>query len=198
MQLLTKSVFLLSAFVIAGCEESSSAGIDTSYDDLVDQFVALGDTVDALETLDPTEVPTVGSASYSGVLVFEGPDDGLDTNFLAGDMSMTADFANSEVSGSAGNFVNADDEEYSGSLTVSNGTIFNDVVLEDFYTYSADIAGSLSGADNEVDVDGELGGDFFGDDAEYAGGVIEGTLDVNDGEETITLDEDNSGFLLEQ
>ena len=80
------------------------------------------------------------------------------------------------VSGSASNFIDTNNATYSGSLGITNGVIERNADPDVVFTYGADLNGALDGAGQQLDVAGNLTGDFFGDGWQMTGGGVAGTI----------------------
>lgn len=157
------------------------------------EFAALSEDADALRTeaealfdsegfSEPASLPMNTTATYTGFI-------GLDTDDVStiGELELTADFGTDQISGSATNFA-SEDTNYSGSLTISNGTGIDRLAdLNNFdYTFDADIAGTLTGDGEDFVIGGLLEGDFIGNNQEYVGGIVTGTVETNEGDQDIT------------
>ena len=133
-----------------------------------------------------SDLPDSGSSEYAGFL--HGT---LGTDGIVSDVTMTVNFGNSEVTGTASNFMHKTDGAMAGQLTgtgdvdQSGSPAFSPVTLT--------LSGQLTHAGATVDSDIALDGNFFvhnGDDA----GAIAGMAEGNIGDTAI----ENGVFAVEQ
>ena len=114
-----------------------------------------------------------GTASYEGrMFAFGNPSDDPDPavqDYIRGSLALTADFANSDVTGRMYDFetrkgtFSGEYDDATGELTISNGAISGN-------EFTADVAGSIAPGT----VDGDMSGRFFGPAAAEVGGVLSG------------------------
>ena len=114
-----------------------------------------------------------GTASYEGrMFAFGNPSDDPDAavqDYIRGSLTLTADFANSDVTGRMYDFEtrkgtsSGEYDDATGELTISNGAISGN-------EFTADVAGSIAPGT----VDGDMSGQFFGPAAAEVGGVLSG------------------------
>ncbi|MEY1555084.1 hypothetical protein AB3Y40_05565 [Yoonia sp. R2331] len=127
-------------------------------------------------------VPTSGSANYSGIMAAEA-DVGGEVTALAGLANMRVGFGSNTLSGSITNIVNDANQRYPGRLNMTNGTIDRsggnslfpgEVVME------TDVTGRLTGpAGERIVVDGGSVLGFGNPNYEVIGGLIGGDLTVD-------------------
>ena len=114
-----------------------------------------------------------GTASYEGrMFAFGNPSDDPDDavqDYIRGSLTLTANFANSDVTGRMYDFetrkgtFSGEYDDATGELTISNGAISGN-------EFTADVAGSIAPGT----VDGDMSGQFFGPAAAEVGGVMSG------------------------
>lgn len=148
--------------------------IDTTFQDYVDEIEATRATIADFVPTDRSTLPTTDSTEYSGV--FRANLDavnGTGTDAAVGLLTMSADWADNSVSGEVTNMVDGDNGAYTGSLTIDNG------VIDDRVT--ADVGGTIvNAAEETLDVDGIMTGDFYSDRL-YIEGGMDGTVTGPDG-----------------
>lgn len=173
MRLFTMAALAAATLPLAAC----LGGGGDSDGDLPENFEEIADLYDAAEAgeLDEaSEEMMSGTATLAGAIaIFDvGEDEDLE---VIGDLTLTADFTEDEVSGTADNFAiyTSDDEveaTLSGSLTVDEGSISG-------ATMTADLWGTLTD-DEDHDIDMVMDGTFYDADGDLAvAGDIEGTID---------------------
>ena len=114
-----------------------------------------------------------GEATYAGRMAGEiwqaDNPDRFTRTFVRGDLSLTADFAESTVTGTVDDIeMQAPSQSYQAStevLTINGGSITDS-------TFAADLTGT-GGEDSRYE--GDVDGQFFGPDAKEVGGVLEAT-----------------------
>ena len=129
------------------------------------------------ERTESDELPA-GEATYAGRMggeIWQADNPNRRTRtFVRGDLSLTADFADSTISGMIDDIeTQAPGQSYQTStevLTISGGSITDS-------TFAADLTGT--GAEDSR-YEGDVDGQFFGPDAEEVGGVLEATHTGND------------------
>jgi hypothetical protein len=186
-------VALAAAGVMAGCSDSDSS--DRSFDDLDSAGDALfNEALDAGLT-DPSTLPTSGSATYDGYMGMTLADEATNPTVLVGDLTMSVEFEGTPTfEGTVDDFVDNRNEEYDGSLQITDGVVFRDVDVEEFYSAEFEVNGTLTNPDGEdMDFDGDGVGDFYGDDQEYMLGDHGGIVTV-DGD----VIEYGGGFVAER
>lgn len=184
----TASVMVLAALTLTACGPELENLLKSAEFDAIDEaagaLVAEGEALfDAEGYTDPMTLPPSGSADYAGFIGIE-----TDDVQTIGELELTADFSGAgSISGSATNFVNDDSGSYSGTLTVSNGVIDRAADLNNFdYTFNADIDGTLTSGGDDFVVSGLMEGDFIGNDHEFIGGDVTGTVVTSEGVEVIS------------
>lgn len=159
----SKAGLVLLACTLSGCIGASEFGGNQSYRDIA-----------ALPQTTVASMPTVGTASYSGYAGLDVMDN--DIGDLDGDLSLTANFANSTVGGRISN-LEGDAGAFNGSLAIEGGKI-NDS------TFTGDLQGEISRLSNEkqhmvgavFNGDSRMTGEFRGDGAEAVIGDFDGTV----------------------
>jgi hypothetical protein len=146
-----------------------------SFSELLAQEAALSTQWASASFSDPTTLPTIGTATYAGIVRIAVETGGPEIQ-MAGDFGMIANFQTTTVSGTAGGFVDQTDQTYAGVLNMANGSIDRaaDTAIE--YTFVAEIDGTLSGGGTIYDITALLGGDFLDPDYGAIDGVISGTV----------------------
>ncbi len=193
--------------VLAACGGSGD-GASTDVEDLTEtERLALFDTYDSQfldiesnytfndieDIIDPSDLPATGTASYEGTMGFV-PDS---ETALLGNMTLAVTFSTNTISGSADEFVDNAGNGYAGTLRMTDGILYRLTDLSTQYSYEAEIDGTLRGTQgDDYSVDAQVIGDFYGDDYEYAAGLVMGTLETPDG--TVTMSGDNSFFATER
>ena len=194
--LATRSLTLISLVTLAACSGFEAAERQ-SYADLFAEFNAIDAKFDRGNTdtvSDPTMLPTAGSFTYNGVLGANLPAAGGGTTGLIGDMTLTANFQNSQISGNVTDFVDSTEQEYVGTLDITNGTIFRTAIVADEFTFGADLDGQLFDENGgNFTVDARMRGDFYGPNEEYVGGDLAGTIGTPGGD--VDFDGDGTYFV---
>jgi hypothetical protein len=109
---------------------------------------------------------------------------------------MTASFSDDTISGDADNFSDSDGDTYTGRIPITNGFIFRDDDPE-FATFEADFDGELvyDPTGEVLAVNTFMQGDFYGDQYEFAAGIVTGTISGDGGGATIGTQTDGSDFF---
>lgn len=117
---------------------------------------------------DPAALPASGSSRYVGVLEI-----GDDIAQLAsGAMTLNVNFGTDSVTGSVTDWVDFEDEPMSGQLAISAGDIDRGADVQNEFTFSADLGGTLTTVlDEQIGVDAVIFGDFFQNQTLVAGGA---------------------------
>ncbi len=182
-------IFLLGTISILSACGGGSSGPPPTYGELVDQFQAIDakfdrGNVDAIS--DPGFLPNSGSVTYNGVFGVNLPGE-IEEKSLIGDLALNVNFGNDQLSGSVRDFVDEEEVYYSGTLQITDGLISRDAVVEDQYTFNADISGNLEAdSGGTTSFDGVLVGDFYGDNEEFVAGAFEGDVTTPDGTTNFT------------
>ncbi len=129
---------------------------------------------EATSFTDPSTLPHTGSAIYSGVL-----DISSTVLSASGDLSISANFATSEISGLGQNFEIAGGLNLIGTLNLTSGTLCHCADPNTHFTFSSTIGGQLTQNSNQYLISGFLGGDFKGANYEAVLGVLSGTIAHN-------------------
>lgn len=164
-------LFLGSALFLSACGGSGTSGgpsfntLSSSGNRLIDQYGTAAET-------DVANMPTSGSATYKGVAAYSSDySDAASILEYAGTLSeleLTADFANSSISGRSYNFKNLDaTTTVEGQINVSGAITGN--------TFNATVSGnteeSYLNQSANVSYDGTASGEFVGTDAEAIRGT---------------------------
>ncbi len=149
-----------------------------------------------------TRMPTKGSATYTGFALLGVNRDGTDATGprlgLEGTASLTADFAQSTITGQVTNLVGGSTgpfdsttnkypltgpaQYYAGTIDITNGCIGKTTCANVTRPnqMAADFSGTLTGEGNTITTNGVLQGDFKGNPIKgIAAQAISGTLTVN-------------------
>lgn len=187
-----KALTLLLPIALAGCGGGGGGGTatsdnaDTTYSDATNAYHVMsvsvtGDTTTGATgvgaTLGPN-VPSSGTATFDGYAAFlvTKPSDKNPSLALLSPATITADFANSKLSGSASAFTGrpidpssssgnytGDAAAYSGQIALSNGCIGTACPSgTGAQRVGATAAGTLQGGGNTVVVNQALTGQFYG------------------------------------
>ena len=172
----------------------SFAELDARYFTIADKF---DDSISNISP--PATLPISGNVGYNGVVSFEAQQVGDPRLEVLGQLSMTASFGNSSVSGSINNFVDNNETAYSGAMSLRNGEIRRDISVEETYTFIADLSGVLTSPVRTITaVDTLLLGDFFGESEEFIDGRMGGNIRTSDGVALIELTGSNSFVVGER
>lgn len=148
-----------------------------------DQVAALNLMSDCIGSLSPTldaQMPTSGTATYSGFMTAKILPSANTTDAIIGDAVLTANFAPSAgtLSGTISNIVSADTGALGGNLSIGNGTITGSVIL------GVNLNGVLTGYGSQTDTvtiaTTGVGG-FMGSNAEGIFTATAGTATMPDG-----------------
>ncbi len=166
---------VIMGFVLTGCG-GGGGGTDGGGGAVIDPRLAridvyeaqkqrvLGDPMLGVIGMAPTpetSLPDTGTAIFAGsaTVRVEDPAAAL---VLFGDSSVTVDFGASTVSGTLDNFFGTNEAgnvvDYAGAITVDDGTVGTDVML--------DYAGVLSAGSSSLVFEGTMQGEFLGDPVE--------------------------------
>ena len=171
-----------SALLLSACGGGSGGDADNSLPAFggagsgpvsVDQIMSLESQFGDFSSL-ANVVPNVANATYNGFIVADtSPDD-----IALGALTINADFANGVATGSATDFVSYDaatetpafNENLSGSLTMSGGSISNGIL-------ASNIGGTLTGATSgTTTVTAQMDGSFADVNGQTAAiGIVTGT-----------------------
>lgn len=148
-----------------------------------DQVAALNLMSECIGSLSPTldaQMPTSGTATYSGFMTAKILPSANTTDAIIGDAVLTANFAPSAgtLSGTISNIVSADTGALGGNLSIGNGTITGSVIL------GVNLNGVLTGYGSQTDTvtiaTTGVGG-FMGRNAEGIFTATAGTATMPDG-----------------
>ena len=142
-------------------------------------------------------IPTTGSAEYAGFVYGElSNDSDTITDSVIGSLNLEVGFnaGGASFGGSASGFVDEDDNDLAGNLTVSNGSLDRTGNPADDATIGINLAGTLTDdADQDLVFGFALEGDFLGAEYNAVGGAALGRVTV-DG-----VDQDfDGGFIAER
>lgn len=147
-----------------------------SYDDLLD---SLEDRTDRNEDIAGTpsgNIPTSGSADYSGEGVYTVTALGQETSFIS-EAEVSVSFRSDTVTGELSNFYDEDAESYSGTVSVESGGL--DRTGQEVLAVS-ELEGSLRGPNGErIVVDGAMVAGFGNNDASVLAGFVGGDLTID-------------------
>lgn len=182
----SKLIIGLGAVAVLGACSGSNEGVVPMFDSRVaaaNAAVADGSRIAALGLTSPTDIPTMGSAVYEGVILISDDDRGDVNASLAGGLVVEVDFAESgNVTGMAGNLRDIDDTKIDGSLAISDVQFGAGTNGGGF---AARLSGQLRGVgpdDSPRDFNYQmlLQQFYYGDDAEAMLGEITGTATPTD------------------
>lgn len=149
--------------------------LPTEYEKLLSARALLDAQWAGASIFDPAGLPDTGGATYQGIANLTVAMDGSELS-LAGKLTLSVNFADDAVTGSIYKVVDENEVLYSGTLVIDNGDLDRDADVLVDYTFTADIAGTLSGGGNLFEFDGDIGGDFVGDSAGAVSGAIQGLV----------------------
>lgn len=142
-------------------------------------------------------IPQTGGADYTGFIYGELANDSDSiTDSVIGSLTLEVGFtaAGATFTGTASDFVDEDDADLTGSLTVSGGTLNRDGNPASDATVGANLAGTLTDtADRELAFGVQLEGDFLGSAYNAIGGAALGRVTVG----SVNQDFDG-GFIAER
>ena len=180
---MTRHFFLTGSVIalLSACGGGGGGSDSVSFAELLDRTDQLGlldgDFLEDDET-DFEAIPTTGSATYTGVATVssfaEINDEPDEQDFVAlGATTLTADFGDQSISGSADNFFQIDnvDAENLEDLTGEriDGSLEYELVQVEggINFYEGSVSGSVSPTDAaEIDIDQTFAGFFTGEDAD--------------------------------
>ena len=183
---------VIGCMVVAGCSGGSGgsgAGVadgvtlppdpaPRGFEELQAEQAGLESAMAGVGLTDPSDLPTSG-ATYEGVMTLISFGEVGFPQQMSGDLQIVAEFDDSEVAAQATNFAGyylpgEPDQAIEGTLTFTGGTIDRGVDSNgDGSTFSMDeAAGSVVTADGTTYAvqDGEMVGDFRGEDHQFAQG----------------------------
>ncbi|KQB98337.1 hypothetical protein AL073_05550 [Loktanella sp. 1ANDIMAR09] len=185
---------VVSVVVLAGCGGGGGAS-GPSFEELSDEFVDIAERsgildVEGVERYNGSDLPVTGGANYNGVI------SNFDDFALLGDLQMTASFSDNTISGGADNFSDSDGDTYTGRIPITNGMIFRDDD-PDFATFETDFDGELvyDPTGEVLAIDTFMQGDFYGDQYEFAAGIVTGTISADGDVLTVGTQTDGSDFF---
>ena len=148
---------LLPILALAACSNSSSGGPDRpTAEELASVY--------QMQEMNNADLPTTGTADFAGEMILGyGPlDEEGEGGTVTGDLDLSVDFAEGNLTGTVSNFVDSDVDvgALNGQLTLADGWL-------DGTSLGGDMTGSLTGADAgeafTADVDLNLFGEFVAD-----------------------------------
>lgn len=171
------SGFLLGcSFVLTACGGSSTGS--SSFETIASEGQALIAQYGAAPTTDVANMPTTGTATYEGAAAYSTQYSSAvaisQNATTVSDVTLTADFANSTVTGTADNFhtVSTPNVTLSGSLSLNGnitGNTFNtnlNGTVTETITGLTGAQASLNGTQLPVSYTGSTSGEFVGSSAE--------------------------------
>lgn len=180
---LFKRLFVLLS-ILAGCGGAGGGGSQggpgsetrppIDYATLEAEAKLLHDSWDDISFTDPSSLPMSGSATYSGVMQLD-IQNGAGEISMDGLLNMKVSFASNSITGTATNFIDENNANYSGNLALSNGMIDRDADPNIEYTLQADIGGTLTGGGKSFDISADLQGDFRGTSWKATSGGVQGS-----------------------
>jgi hypothetical protein len=175
--------------LLAGCGDGSSGVAQrATYADLLGEFSTIDaqfDRGNIAAMSDPATLPSFGNTRYDGVLGINLTTS-AGASSIIGDMTMTASFQDSTISGAVTGFVDDAEQNYSGALAITDGVIDRSTDLNTQFTFAADLDGRITNESlQNIDVDMTLRGDFYGAGQEFVAGNMVGEVVTPDGAETI-------------
>lgn len=196
-------VLVGAAAALAGCGGSGGATLTTgpNYADLVTRAdaaaVGIVDLDSGVVTSPSTAVPDSGTADYKGYVQGD-----LGGGELIGELSLTADFANAEITGTATNFQHSDRGAYAGVLYMDDthggvaGTIEDrdPAITTDAIVASGILAGTLTNGGVDYAASISLDGNFVGGDSDTDPSAIAGIATGKVGAED--LGANTGGFIV--
>lgn len=196
-KILNTSITLFLCATISGCGGggggNSSGGTSRSYSDQEALTTQLNAEIVSLSSADPSSLPTMGSVNYNGTLAIAVNPAASGPRTFLGDLSLTADFQNSAVTGGLSNINDSTGASYKNSIPLTNGGINRSAGVGQ--TVTGELVGDVVDASNNtVSFDTNLSGDFLGTDEGYIAGDVTGSLTI-DGAAT-TIAPDNGAFVV--
>jgi hypothetical protein len=189
-----KYISSINAIVlISACSSGDGRSSTESYSDLRTTYLSIDNEISADSVVDPSTLPTSGSANYDGTLFIETP---ANVDIL-GKLEMAFDFDNDSFNGKATDFVDDDNDTYDGQLDITNGDINRAANTAVTVTFFGDVDGTITDPDdNFYTIDAQVVGNFYGDDEQYIAGGVRGTAASNLGD--FTLEDANTGIRGEK
>jgi hypothetical protein len=153
----------------------------SSFAEMEDRAEIIGGRYENSEITPMSDMPTSGSATYTGLAGF-GPGDVMyldeDDITVASEARLQADFGRGVLSGELTNFQAYDGTAISGSADITDGVIIDN-------QFAANVSGNVSSNILSGRLDGDLVGGFLGDDAQGAGGLMDiDVIEANGGRTT--------------
>ena len=137
----------------------------------------LAERIDTAGVVQPEDVPTTGTATYVGPVVFDVEGGALDQRIFAGEMTVDVDFQTNAVTGDAAGFTDDQNRIYTGQLDISSGSVVRTGLFDGAAV--ADLDGTLThGETGAIEVDSVFAAAFAGANAEFMAGVVTGDVIV--------------------
>lgn len=124
-----------------------------------------------------SDLPGSGSAAFSGVALLNAEVNSQDLG-LAGAVDLTVGFGSSTITGTIQSVKDEDNNAYTGTINVTNGTIDRTADPATEYSVFADMDGAVSGNGNTLDLSSDFIGDFYGSQGAGLIGILTGTTKV--------------------
>ncbi len=168
---------------LAGCSSGGGGGGEALSRE--EQAETLSATLAAVNVSEPADLPTTGAASYAGFMTAGLPTGagGARREYL-GDLTMNVDFAapRNQVSGRADNFT-AGNDRLNGRLQITGGDLFRNTVIDENFTFTGDVDGTLSQNGRQFVIDAEIAGEFRGRNQEGVSGLLFGDVEGPEGQD---------------
>ncbi len=168
---------MICGVALAGCSTGSGSGGETL--SRSEQAQELEATLSATNVTEPANLPTSGATTYAGFMTAGLPTGagGARTEYL-GDLSLTVDFAanRNQVRGRAKNFADGNNR-LTGQLNIRNGDLFRNTVIDENYTFTGNVKGTLGKGSDDYVVDAEIAGEFRGRNQEGVSGLLFGDVE---------------------
>lgn len=196
------SALAVMAVLMTGC--ASGGGDETTrnaYDSYIAQLSDLRSDLGTLSPLDVSELPTSGSASYTGVVGFGVRMEQATDTSMAGAMELSVDFGGSgditgrihDVAANELRLTGEDIGPVEGELRIVNGTIERNPIDPRFDPhFTADVEGTLTDDLGPLVFDATIDGRFVGEDAQ----MIDGDINGRAGPEPAVMDRVTGSFVL--
>lgn len=165
----------LSVALLSACG-GGSGGADASFADRQSEFDTLAAELDALPFTNASTLPAIGTATYNGFLGV-----GTGDAVIGGQMQLNANFESNSIDGDVRNIIDNQNNEYGGTLLITNGSINRAADVETEYSFGADLGGNLTQGGDTFSVDATMDGDFVGGDYVGVRGDVTGTVAAPEG-----------------
>lgn len=188
--LLTKNtvamISIVSTTALSACGGASSGGeglpVDpgafAALDAEAERFVGL---LEDTEMTAGSDLPP-GMAVYDGIITFGVQAGELPDREVLGVLALDVDFAGNTARGTVSDLVTDQDEVFSGTLAITNGTINRSAAPgQSGATFRADLEGIVGGGGTNAEIDALMAGNFF-EDGRLVSGAVGGRIDITDAE----------------